>query len=309
MVVLTASPEAPAPPCGVLVIDKEPGPSSFDVVRRLRAMLRVRRAGHGGTLDGMASGVLPVCLGEATKLAQFLLDADKEYEATVRLGVETDTGDAEGRQVSEHPTGDIDEARVREALGPFRGDIMQVPPVYSALKRAGRPLYSYARAGEAVELEPRAVRIDELELTSWQGPEAFTLHVRCSKGTYIRSLAVDLGRALGCGGHLTALRRTRSGPFGIGAALRLDAVSDLIERGEPVPLIRPAEVLAHLPAIVVDEAAEAAVRQGKRIPVEIPVEVAEGGQLRLLRPDGILVAVAEAREGSTAAPVRVWNSA
>src|SRR4051812_31102979 len=194
----------------VLVIDKPIGPTSFDVVRRVRRAVGARRVGHGGTLDPAASGVLPICLGEATKLAQFLLDADKQYDFSVCFGVETDTDDAAGAVTARSDASAIDEAAVRRALAPFRGAISQVPPIYSALKREGRPLYDYARAGEVVAIAPRAVVVHELEVTSFAGPGAVALTMRCSKGTYVRALARDLGRALGAGAHVTALRRTRS---------------------------------------------------------------------------------------------------
>ncbi len=179
----------------VLVVDKPLGLTSFDVVRRVRRAAGARRVGHGGTLDPAATGVLPVCLGEATKLAQFLLDADKQYDFTVCFGVETDTDDAAGTVTARRDAGAVDEAAVRRALEPFRGPITQVPPNYSALKRAGRPLYDYARAGEPVEAAPRGVVVHELELTSFAGPAAVALTMRCSKGTYVRALARDLGRA------------------------------------------------------------------------------------------------------------------
>ena len=175
------------------------GPTSFDVVRRIKRAARLKRVGHGGTLDPLASGVLPICVGEGTKLAQFLLDADKEYDVTIRLGVETDTYDADGAVTAEHDASAIDEARLRAALPAFTGAIEQRPPVYSALKRDGKPLYAYARAGETVEIAPRPVTVHELSVTSFGRPQAVGLHIRCSKGTYVRSLAFDIGRALGVG--------------------------------------------------------------------------------------------------------------
>jgi len=207
-------------PDGVLVVDKPSGPTSFDVVRRIKRAAHVKRVGHGGTLDPLASGVLPICVGEGTKLAAFLLDADKEYDFTLRLGVETDTYDAQGAVTARRDPSAVEEAHVRGALAVFTGRIEQTPPIYSALKRDGRPLYAYARAGETVEIAPRAVTVHELTLTSFRGPDAVGLRVRCSKGTYVRSLAFDLGRRLGVGAHVTALRRTRSGPFDAAASLR-----------------------------------------------------------------------------------------
>src|SRR5204863_6842577 len=217
----------------VLVIDKPVGPTSFDVVRRVRRAAGMRRIGHGGTLDPAASGVLPICLGEATKLAQFLLDADKQYDFTVCFGVETDTDDAAGTVTGRRDAGALGEAAVRDALTAFRGPISQVPPLYSALKRAGRPLYDYARAGEAVEIAARPVVVHELELTSFADPGAVGFTMRCSKGTYVRALARDLGRALAVGAHVTALRRTRSGAFSLAEARPLDEVLAALALPEP----------------------------------------------------------------------------
>ena len=188
----------------LLIVDKPSGPSSFTVVKRVRALLGKRRekVGHGGTLDPFASGVLPICIGEGTKVLAFLLDADKAYEAVARFGVETDTLDVTGKVVAEHGVGDLSAVAVEAALIAFRGPIEQVPPMYSALKRDGRPLYSYARAGETVERAARKVTIHELEMVGFEAPDRARLRVRCSKGTYIRSLAADLGTRLGIGAHL-----------------------------------------------------------------------------------------------------------
>ncbi|HEX4406673.1 MAG TPA: tRNA pseudouridine(55) synthase TruB [Polyangia bacterium] len=290
-------------PDGVLVVDKPSGPTSFDVVRRITRAARlrgVRRVGHGGTLDPLASGVLPVCVGEGTKLAGFLLDADKEYEVTIRLGAETDTYDAAGAITAQYDASGIDEARVRAALPTFTGAIEQVPPIYSALKRDGRPLYDYARAGETVEIAPRAVTVHELALTGFLGPDAVSLRLRCSKGTYVRSLAFDLGRLLGVGGHVTALRRTRSGPFGLADAWTLDAVLGALAGSSDVslPVIGPADGLPHLPRCSVDEAGARALEQGKRLPWDALAgapPAADQPRVRVVRPDGRLLAVAEPR--------------
>jgi tRNA pseudouridine55 synthase len=293
----------------VLVVDKPVGPTSFDIVRQVRRALGTRRAGHGGTLDPMASGVLPICLGEATKLAQFLLDADKEYEATLCFGVETDTFDATGAVTQQRDAADLTAGAVERALEAFRGPIRQVPPRFSALKLNGRPLYDYARAGEEVEPAPRTVVIHELVLVSWSDPTAVVLRVRCSKGTYVRSLAFDLGRALGPGAHLTALRRTRSGPFGIGEAHSLDAL-------ETAPLIGLSQALGHLPTLRAGSDAARCLEQGKRVlwsALEPALEPAAGpppppvGRFQVLRPDGTLLAVAEVREDDTLHTLRVFH--
>jgi tRNA pseudouridine55 synthase len=286
---------------GVLVVDKPCGPSSFAVVRRVRGALARRwnrkalKIGHGGTLDPMASGVLPVCVGEATKLAPFLLGADKEYEATVRFGVETDTLDAEGEVVAQRPAA-LEAAEVEAALGAFRGPIEQVPPMYAALKRQGRPLYEYARAGQTLERAPRAVTIHELVLVSFVAPDTAHLRVRCSKGTYVRVLAADLGRALGPGAHLASLRRVGSGPFQIAAALPLDELVGRIASGQALPFVSCADALAHLPAVRVSEDTARALRRGQRLGWEALGQQAPPAQpLRALdEPDGALVAVVAA---------------
>jgi tRNA pseudouridine55 synthase len=198
---------------GVLVLDKPAGMSSAAAADRVKRALGADRAGHGGTLDPIATGVLPVCLGAATKLAQFLLADDKAYEAVGVLGIATDTLDATGRVVATHPVA-IDEAALRDALVRRSGEQDQVPPMFSAIKQGGVRLYDLARAGEEVERAPRRIRIDRLELVAFEPPR-FRIAIACTKGTYIRSLVADLGADLGCGAHLAELRRTRSGRFAI----------------------------------------------------------------------------------------------
>jgi tRNA pseudouridine55 synthase len=238
----------------LLVVDKPCGLSSFAVVKRVRALLGRNRekVGHGGTLDPFASGVLPICAGEGTKVLPFLLDADKVYEAVVRFGVETDTLDLTGKVVAEYPLHDLSEAALRAALPQFRGPIQQVPPMYSALKRDGQPLYKYARAGVTLERAPRQVTIHSLELLGFEAPDRARLRVHCSKGTYIRSLAADLGTQLGVGGHLVELRRTASGPFRIESAISLDEMGARLAEGRPLPMLSPLQALAHLPSVAVD---------------------------------------------------------
>jgi tRNA pseudouridine55 synthase len=290
----------------VLVVDKPVGMTSFDVVRRVRRAARVKRVGHGGTLDPLASGVLPVCLGEATKLAQFLLDADKEYTFTVCFGVETDTDDAAGAVTARADAAAVDAAAVERALPAFRGAITQVPPVYSALKRAGRPLYDYARAGEAVTAEPRAVRVHALELVAFRGPADVDLRVRCSKGTYVRALARDVGRALGVGGHVTALRRTRSGPFALAEAQPLDDVVAALQGGEAARLhpVDLAAALAHLDRRVVSEDMARDLRMGRRIQWDF----GDAGRVCMVDGRGRLVAVAEPGEGGNLNSLRVFHA-
>jgi len=299
----------------VLVVDKPSGPTSFDVVRQVRRAARTRHVGHGGTLDPLASGVLPICLGEATKLAPFLLEADKAYEATFRLGVETDTDDSAGSEVARRDPSGIDARAVEEALAAFRGPIEQVPPAYSAIKRAGRPLYDYARAGETITVAARPVVVHALDLLEWTSPEAVKIALRCSKGTYVRALARDLGRALGVGGHVTALRRTRSGPFTLAEARPLDQVVASLTDGGELPAVSLAAALGHLERVVVGDAVAHELRLGRRVRWETlggpPTLISDGlaGRVEILDPAGGLVAVAEPRDDGTVRTLRVFGVA
>jgi len=213
---------------GILVVNKPQGMTSHDVVDVVRRLYGTRKVGHAGTLDPMATGVLVICLGQATRLAEYLSQHDKSYQAVVRLGQVTDTYDAEGRVTAESPGALPARETIEWALEPFRGMILQVPPAYSALKVQGQPLYRRARRGETVNPAPRPVVIRRLELTNWDAPLA-TLEVDCSPGTYIRSLAHDLGMALGCGAHLAGLVRTRSGHFTLNDAQPLEALEQEAE--------------------------------------------------------------------------------
>jgi len=206
---------------GVVVVNKPSGPTSFDVVRRVKGLFKSKRVGHTGTLDPTATGVLPICVGAATKVAGFIAEGEKEYEAIVRFGQVTDTQDAAGRVLETKPIDGLSEDRVREALRSFVGLIEQTPPMYSARKIEGKRLYELARAGEEVDRVPRSVNVDEARVTFFQPPDC-GIFVRCSKGTYLRTLAHDLGTRLGFGAHLRDLRRVRVGPFGIDESVGLD---------------------------------------------------------------------------------------
>lgn len=278
---------------GVLVIDKPSGPTSFDVVRQVRALLKVKKAGHTGTLDPMATGVLPICLGEATKVAGFITEGDKAYEATVRLGVETDTQDAQGKVTAEAPVPDLTAPLLEAVLAPFRGTFEQVPPMYSAVKVAGKRLYELARAGEEVERAGRQVTVYELALRDFSS-DRLRLSVRCSKGFFVRTLAYDMGRALGCGAHLETLRRTMSGPFTLAQALPLAELPGLVQDRAVVArkLLSLSEALSHLPSLRVSAADAARVTHG--VPLEAP---AMPGRIRVVGPDGALLAVAEVVKG------------
>lgn len=284
---------------GVLVVDKPYGPTSFDVVHRLRSLLRLKKAGHTGTLDPAATGVLPICLGEATKIAGFITEGDKAYDAVFALGVETDTLDAVGKVTSEAPVPLLTQTLLEGALEQFRGPILQVPPMYSAIKIKGKRLYELARQGEEVERPAREVTVHALRLLDFSATE-LTVSVRCSKGFFVRSLAQDVGRALGCGGHLKALRRTQSGPFTLTQSLGLDLLATWVEEGPAglaalqqrlVPL---AQALVELPALEVHGEDIARVAHG--VPLEVSPSL-EGQRLRLLGPEGRLLAVAESVRG------------
>ncbi|RYZ37266.1 MAG: tRNA pseudouridine(55) synthase TruB [Myxococcaceae bacterium] len=272
---------------GVLVIDKPLGPTSFDVVRQVRSLLKVKKAGHTGTLDPMATGVLPVCLGEATKVAGYITEGDKAYDAVVRLGIETDTQDAQGKTTAEAPVPPLTAAVLEAALAPFRGTFEQVPPMYSAVKIAGKRLYELARAGEEVERASRTVTVHELVLRDFSA-DRLTLSVRCSKGFYVRTLAYELGRALGCGAHLEALRRTASGPFNLSRALPLGELGSLSRETVAGRLVSLGDALTDLPLVRVG------AEDAKRVSHGVPVEVApQPGKVRVLGPDDALLAMAE----------------
>jgi tRNA pseudouridine55 synthase len=217
---------------GVLLLDKPKGLSSNQALQAARRLFSAAKAGHTGTLDPMATGLLPLCFGEATKFSGELLNADKRYRARVRLGVTTDTADAEGVVLKEVPV-IVERSQLEAVITKFEGEISQVPPMYSALKRDGKPLYEYARAGIEVDRAPRQIRIYELRLLGWEAP-FFEFDVLCSKGTYVRTLAADIGDRLGCGAHLTALRRTAIGSLQIDDAISLDKLESMGEerRGE-----------------------------------------------------------------------------
>ncbi len=292
---------------GLLLIDKPPGLTSFEVVRRVRRALKVKKAGHLGTLDPFATGLLPLALGEATKLAQFLLEESKEYLATVKLGAETDTQDLTGRVTGTWERLPTPEEIQRAAAG-FEGEIEQVPPLYSALRHQGERLYRLARRGEAVAAPPRTVMIHRLEVQQVDLPR-LTLRVACSKGTYIRTLAQDLGRALGCGAHLTGLVRLAVGPFRLEEALGLEAIE---KAADPEQIFQRLIPLAHclpgFPAVQVDPGEARRLSQGQTLPWP-GNGLAEGETVRVLA-EGSLVAVAAVHregEGRFLAPVRVFH--
>lgn len=247
---------------GFLVLNKPLGRTSSDCVVFVRKRLpRGTAIGHGGTLDPMASGVLPVCVGAATRLFDYIIDKQKTYVAELQLGVVTDTQDATGAVVERRPV-TVTEADVRAALPRFIGEIWQTPPMYSAIKRGGKRLYELARRGESVEIAPRACRVDDVRLTASLGDGRYRLEVDCGKGVYIRTLCHDIGAYLGCGGHMATLERTRAGVFTLENALTLEEVDALGAEGLEARLLPMDAAIAHLPAVRVEASHRAAVRNG-----------------------------------------------
>ena len=247
---------------GFLVLDKPLGRTSSDCVVFVRKRLpRGTAIGHGGTLDPMASGVLPVCVGAATRLFDYIIDKQKTYVAELRLGVTTDTQDATGTVLSETDA-DIPEEAVRAVWPRFVGDILQTPPMYSAIKRGGKRLYELARRGERVDIEPRPCHVDDVRLTAKLGKNRYRLEIDCGKGVYIRTLCHDIGAALGCGGHMAALTRTRAGVFTLENALALEDVEALGAEGLEKALLPMDAAIAHLPAVRVAARHLSAVRNG-----------------------------------------------
>jgi tRNA pseudouridine55 synthase len=274
---------------GILVVNKPQGWTSHDVVARVRRLTHQKRVGHAGTLDPMATGVLLVCLGRATRVAEYLMASDKTYRAVMRLGVETDTYDAEGQVVATRPV-DVDESALRGALQKFVGEIDQVPPMYSALKREGKPLYKLARQGVEVERAARRVTIHDITLREFMSPDV-TIDVRCSPGTYIRSLAHDVGAALrgACGAHLTALTRLASGSFTIEEAIKLQDLSGLADL---TGLLRPMDAaLQDLPALTLDADQARRVRMGQAIPASGVEALGRGALRRAYDVNGALLAI------------------
>jgi tRNA pseudouridine55 synthase len=296
---------------GILVLDKPPGRSSNGAMVTARAIYNATKAGHTGALDPLATGVLPVCFGEATKFSQFLLDADKEYRSHFIFGQRTDTGDAEGAVLAEVDASDLTAAELELHIAALRGDILQVPPMYSALKRDGKPLYELARKGITVDRPARPVTIREFELESFTpGVIAVAVvRVRCTKGTYIRSLAEDLGIAIGCGGHVSSLRRLQAGPFVEAQAVSTDALQVLRDADDFVgldALLLPiTDALGHIPKLTLAETAVYYLLQGQ------PVQVSgapTSGAVVLLAEDGKFLGIGEILDDGRVTPRRLLST-
>ena len=267
---------------GVLLLDKPSGITSNGALGRVKRLFNPAKAGHTGTLDPLASGLLPICFGSATRFAQFLLDANKRYTARVRFGITTTTQDADGDIVASSPVA-LDRQALDAVLAKFVGRQMQLPPAHSALKHAGKPYYHYARQGIDVPRVPREVSIERLEVMAWNSPDA-TLDVECSKGTYVRTLAADLGEALNCGAHLAALRRTATGGFTIDDAVTLDALEQLTEIERDAKVLPMAVLVAHLPSLRVSADIARLFLQGQ----PIPADDAEPGPVAVFNSDALL---------------------
>ncbi|MCA3217491.1 MAG: tRNA pseudouridine(55) synthase TruB [Burkholderiales bacterium] len=287
---------------GVLLLDKPSGITSNLALQKARRLLNVAKAGHTGTLDPLASGLLPLTFGEATKFSADLLDADKAYAATVQLGVRTTTADADG-EVIERRDVRVARAQLEEVLSRFTGSIVQVPPMHSALKRDGRALYEYAREGVELERAPRTVRIDRLVLTHLEGDRA-EIEVDCSKGTYVRVLAEDIGAALGCGAHLAALRRTRVGRLPLQGSVTLGEI-------EQMPLAARREWLLPVDALIADvQRVDLGAEQARRFTHGIPLDLGgTPGRRRVYGPDEQLLGVAELDEHGVLNPRRLIATA
>ena len=287
---------------GVLLLDKPVGLSSNDALIKAKRVLNAKKAGHTGTLDPFATGLLPLCFGEATKFSQDLLEADKTYETTVHLGITTSTGDTEGEAIDTRPV-DVTVEQIEAVLAQFRGPIMQVPPMYSALKRDGKAYYEYAREGITLEREARAVTILDLKFLEYSAP-FLKLSVTCSKGTYIRVLGEDIGKALGCGAHLNALRRTQVGALTAEGMITLEALQ---AHAEPLSLLAPVDALlsSFPPVQLTDELAKRFL-QGQRLAlgkeaIEVP---AQQGRVRVYH-DGKLLGTGNLQEYAILAPERL----
>ncbi len=285
---------------GVLMLDKGRGASSNAALQQVKRLYQAAKAGHAGTLDPLATGLLPVLFGEATKFSSDLLDADKTYAAEITLGISTATADAEGEVIATRAV-QVSAQQLAAALAAFRGDILQTPPLYSALKHAGKPLYAYARAGLNVERAPRRVSIHALELQRFEG-DCLAISVNCSKGTYIRSIAHDLGEALGCGAHLSALRRTAVGRFGLDCAHTLDEL-DALPPPERDALLLPLDALLQdLPELRLSPELQARFLQGQAVPAWNGPPQA---RIRVYASYGALLGVGEADADGVVHPRRV----
>lgn len=302
----TISKKQRVPLDGVLLLDKPVGLSSNDALIKAKRLLNAKKAGHTGTLDPFATGLLPLCFGEATKFAQDLLDADKTYETVIHLGIRTATGDTEGEVLAQQEV-NVTREQVEAVLAQFRGAIEQVPPMYSALKRDGKPLYEYARAGVTLEREARQVTIHQLDLLAFDAPY-LRLRVACSKGTYIRVLGEDIGAALGCGAHLQDLRRTQVGNLMLAGCVTLEALAE-VEEASRASILAPVDaLLSSFPAIYLSDPLAQRFLHGQRLAlgkeeIDLPTTL---GRMRVYTENGrVLLGTAQLQEYGVLAPERL----
>ncbi len=292
---------------GLLLLDKPAGMSSNEALQQVKRLFNAQKAGHTGSLDPLATGMLPICLGEATKISGFLLDADKRYRMTCKLGIKTATGDAEGEILQQRPVPQLDPGQLESALAGFRGEIQQIPPMYSALKHQGERLYKLARQGQEVERAPRTVLIHELTVLR-QGDDEIDLEVACSKGTYVRALAEDLGEALGCGAHVAALRRLAVGPYrDPDAMITLDDVRHLAEDGYAAldpRLLAVESALYDWPQIRLSADSAFYLRQGQAVLVP---KAPTSGLVRLYDQHEQFLGVGEIQDDGKVAPRRLFH--
>ncbi|HDR0641449.1 tRNA pseudouridine(55) synthase TruB [Pasteurella multocida] len=292
---------------GVFLLDKPQGMSSNDIMQKVKRVFQANKAGHTGALDPLATGMLPICLGEATKFSQFLLDADKRYQVTAKLGERTDTSDAEG-QVVETRDVRVDVQDILAALPHFRGELMQVPTMFSALKHQGKPLYEYARAGITVEREARPITIFDLQFIAYDAPY-LTLEVHCSKGTYIRTLVDDLGEYLGCGAHVTVLRRTAVANYPVEAMMDWDTLQVLAAQQDLALLdqhLLPTDsAVSVLPALHLNQEQSKAISFGQRVKFDNPTQLT--GQVRLFSDTQQFLGVALLDEHNVIRPQRLMT--
>lgn len=291
---------------GVLIFDKPLGMSSNNALQKVRWLFNAAKGGHTGSLDPLATGVLPLCLGEATKFSQYLLDADKAYVTEARLGMTTTTGDAEGDVLETRPV-NVSLEQVEAFLPQFTGDILQIPPMYSALKHEGQPLYKLARAGETVERKPRSVTIKQLKILGLEG-DRLRLEVHCTKGTYIRTLVEDLGNALGCGAHVSELRRIQAGPFDLSKAVTLETLEALHAEGGHLALdhlLLPSDCgLEDWPEVELTEQTAYYLNHGQA--VRVPGSPAFG-MVRLRDPNGQFIGIGEMTDDARVTPKRLMR--
>jgi|APFre7841882724_1041349.scaffolds.fasta_scaffold37584_3 tRNA pseudouridine55 synthase len=295
---------------GMLIVDKPEGASSNDAVQRAKRLFQAQKVGHTGSLDPLATGVLPLCFGEATKFSQFLLDSDKKYWVRIKLGVSTDSGDADGRVLETRPVIGVDAASVKRALEDFRGEIEQIPSMFSAIKHQGQPLYKLARRGIEVERKSRPVTVFSIELTAFEGDE-FELEIHCSKGTYVRTIAEELGEELGCGAHVCALRRRKAGPYDESDMVTFDELERCRDEGGLQALdalFLPVESsVRDWPVVSLSDATAFYIRQGQ--PVIVP-HAPTTGHVRLIEQsmDGskqVFIGVGEILDDGRVAPRRL----